>query len=117
MRADSLVWTVLFTDDTKESVLIPDRDYQSSDHIYETVAQASSNPDEVDDFWPPSYDDNIPTPVPNCGHHDKPLTWLGQKYEWRCPACFPELFPSAAGPLSSFSVEQLTAELERRGQT
>ena len=44
-------WTVQFEDGSTEEVTIPTIDYQSEDHIYETVVAASSNPDSVDDFW------------------------------------------------------------------
>ena len=32
--------------------------------------------------------------APRCGHHGNPLTWLGDDHRWRCPDCFPELFPT-----------------------
>lgn len=32
--------------------------------------------------------------APRCGHHGNPLTWLGDDHRWRCPDCFPELFPA-----------------------
>lgn len=34
--------------------------------------------------------------VPQCGHHGNALTWLGDK-GWRCPWCFPEMFPAVEG--------------------
>jgi hypothetical protein len=113
-----LVWTVMFTDETEESVIIGDAEYDSDDHLAEAIAQASTRPDDVDDYWEPSYDDNVPTDVPNCGHHHTPLTWLGREYQWRCPACFPELFPSEpVAILQTATIEQLADEIERRGGT
>lgn len=45
-----------------------------------------------------------------------PLTWLGQEYKWRCPACFPEFFPGKPMVhLESATIEQLADEIERRG--
>lgn len=33
--------------------------------------------------------------APRCGHHGNPLVWLDPALRWRCPHCFPELFPDA----------------------
>ena len=52
--------------------------------------------------------------APRCGHHGNPLTWLGDDHRWRCPDCFPELFPPAtptAPGSSSPDTAALVAEL------
>ena len=53
----------------------------------------------------PTPDPSPDTPsvyAPRCGHHGNPLTWLGDDHRWRCPDCFPELFPTTpAAPGSS----------------
>ena len=51
--------------------------------------------------------------APRCGHHGNPLTWLGDDHRWRCPDCFPELFPATptAPGSSSPDTAALVAEL------
>ena len=51
--------------------------------------------------------------APRCGHHHNPLTWLGDEHRWRCPYCFPELFPATptAPGSSSPDTAALVAEL------
>ena len=40
--------------------------------------------------------------APRCGHHGNPLVWLDPALRWRCPHCFPELFPAARPAAGSF---------------
>ena len=40
--------------------------------------------------------------APRCGHHGSPLVWLDPALRWRCPHCFPELFPAARPAAGSF---------------
>ena len=51
--------------------------------------------------------------APRCGHHGNPLVWLDPALRWRCPHCFPELFPDArpAPGSSSPDVTALADEL------
>ena len=61
--------------------------------------------------------------APRCGHHGNPLTWLGDDHRWRCPDCFPELFPTTPAVPGSSSpdtaaptlVEVIWATLEAHG--
>ena len=61
--------------------------------------------------------------APRCGHHHNPLTWLGDEHRWRCPYCFPELFPATPTAPGSSSpdtaaptlVEVIWATLEAHG--
>lgn len=46
--------------------------------------------------------------APRCGHHGNPLVWLDPALRWRCPHCFPELFP-AARPAAGSSSPDVTA--------
>lgn len=52
MKPQTLHWTVKFIDGREENVTIPDEEYDSEDHITETIAMTSSRPDDVDDCWP-----------------------------------------------------------------
>ena len=56
--------------------------------------------------------------APRCGHHHNPLTWLGDEHRWRCPYCFPELFPAtpAAAGSSSPDTAALVAELRAESE-
>ncbi len=56
--------------------------------------------------------------APRCGHHGNPLTWLGDDHRWRCPDCFPELFPAtpAAPGSSSPDTAALVAELRAESE-
>lgn len=50
-------------------------------------------------------DPSLDTPnayAPRCGHHGNPLVWLDPALRWRCPHCFPELFPAARPAAGSF---------------
>lgn len=53
MRAH-LAWTVWVGENTRLETTIPDEEYQSEDHIWETVAESvrvrGYNPDDVEDW-------------------------------------------------------------------
>ncbi len=48
--------------------------------------------------------------APRCGHHGNPLTWLGDDHRWRCPDCFPELFPATPAAPGAASMRAATAD-------
>ena len=50
--------------------------------------------------------------APRCGHHGNPLVWLDPALRWRCPHCFPELFPDAC-PAAGSSPPDYTALAEQ----
>ena len=62
-------------------------------------------------------DPSLDTPnayAPRCGHHGNPLVWLDPALRWRCPHCFPELFPDAR-PAPGSSSPDVTALAKQMG--
>ena len=53
--------------------------------------------------------------APRCGHHGNPLVWLDPALRWRCPHCFPELFPAARPAPGSSSPDTAALVSELRG--
>ena len=53
--------------------------------------------------------------APRCGHHGNPLVWLDPALRWRCPHCFPELFPATPAAPGSSSPDTAALVAELRG--